>query len=270
VKLAVEVGNIGDGSVEATIRYCKGLSIEGIGVPWATVPGFGEKGYITAEPVKAIRAQIEDAGLEFAGMVGWVQPAVTNGDAEGEAMVDNLRRSLDAMGAVGSDTLVAFPPVRPETPWDQVVAFYRKFAAAAEQNGVRIATHTHGVLNNEAILTRLMNDAPSPSNGICFCTGNIWHGDGAGMYDVTRRLADKIFFVHIRNVKTGQGEKEYWLHEGDVDLPRFMQVLKDIGYDGFLRSEHLPTDQYRTFVPTMSGVSDVGAAWAAGYLRPLM
>jgi sugar phosphate isomerase/epimerase len=270
MKLAIEVGNVGDGSVEGAIRYCKDLSFEGVSVPWSKVPGFEDKGYITAEPVKAIRAQIEDAGLEFAGMVAWVPATVTAGDAAGEAQIDNLRRSLDAMGAVGAEILVAFPPVRQETPWDQAVAFYRKFAAAAEKNGVRIATHTHGVLISEAILTRLMQDAPSPSNGICFCTGNIWHGDGEGMYDAARRLAPKIFFVHIRNVRTGLGEKEFWLHEGDVDIPRFMQVLKEIGYDGFLRSEHLPTDQYRTYVPRMAGVSDVGSAWAAGYLRSLM
>ena len=76
--------------------------------------------------------------------------------------------------------------------------------------------------------------------------------------------------MHIRDVKTGMGEKEFWLDKGDIDIPRVVRVLQEIGYDGFLRSEHLPTDMYRTHVPTLSGVSDVGSAWSTGYLRALM
>jgi len=270
MKLAVEMGTIGDGSPEAAIRYCKDLEIEGISVGWRRVPGYEEKGYVEADRLRALRAQIEDAGIAFAAMVAWVPPAVTAGDAEAEVRFDDLRRSIESMAAVGAETLVVFPPVRQETPWEQVVGFYRKFVDLAERCAVRIATHTHGVLRTYEVLTRLMQDAPSAYNGLCFCTGNIWHGEGERIYDVTRKLGDKIFFVHIRNVKTGMGEKEFWLDRGDVDIPRVVQVLKEIGYDGFLRSEHLPTDLYGRHVPALSGVSDVGSAWSTGYLRALM
>jgi sugar phosphate isomerase/epimerase len=270
MKLSVQMNTIGDGSVEGVVRYCQDLGIEGISVGWSELPGFEEKGYIEADPVRAIRAQIEDGGIEFAGMVAWVPPAITAGDAEAEAQFDNLRRSMEATAEVGADPLVTFVRVRQETPWEPVADFYRKFMDVAEECEVRIATHTHGALNTYEALTRLMEDAPSAYNGLCLCTGNIWHGEGEGMYDATRRLADKIFFVHVRDVKTGMGEKEFWFHEGDVDIPRVMAVLKEIGYDGFLRSEHLPTDRYRDYVPTLSGVSDVSSAWVAGYLRAIM
>ena len=111
---------------------------------------------------------------------------------------------------------------------------------------------------------------PSEYNGVCLCTGNVWHGEGENMYEATRKLGDKIFFVHVRDVRTGLGEKEFWFHKGDVDIPRVIQVLKEIGYDGYIRSEHLPTDRYRDHVPTLSGVSDVGTAWSTGYLRAIM
>jgi sugar phosphate isomerase/epimerase len=112
--------------------------------------------------------------------------------------------------------------------------------------------------------------ATSVCNGVCLCTGNVWHGDGEKLYDSVRKLGDKIFFVHIRDVKTGMGGKEFWLDEGDIDIARVLQVPKEIGYDGFLRSEHLPTDLYGRHVPTLSGVSDVGSAWSTGYLRALV
>jgi mannonate dehydratase len=140
----------------------------------------------------------------------------------------------------------------------------------AEQSKIRIASHTLGVLSTYEGLTRLMRDAPSEYNGVCLCTGNVWHGEGENMYEATRKLGDKIFFVHVRDVKTGMGEKEFWFHKGDVDIPRVIQVLKEIGYDGFVRSEHLPTDRYRDHVPTLSGVSDVSTAWSTGYLCAIM
>ncbi len=86
MKLAVEMGTIGDGSVEAAIRYCQDLEIEGISVPWGRVPGFKEKGHLEADRVGAFRAQIEDAGIAFAPMVAWVPPAITAGDAEAEVL----------------------------------------------------------------------------------------------------------------------------------------------------------------------------------------
>jgi D-mannonate dehydratase len=270
MKLAVELGNIGDSSPEATIRYCQDLGIEGISVPWAQVPGYEDKGYVEADRLKALRAQIEDGGIALASMVAWVPPAVTAGDAKAEALFGNLRRSMESMAAAGADTLVAFSPITQETPWEQAAGFYRRFVDVAERCKVRIATHTHGILKTQEVLTRLMQAAPSAYNGLCFCTGNIWHGEGEKTYDVLRQLKDKIFFVHIRNVKTGMGEKEYWLDQGDVDIPRVVQVLKEIGYSGYLRSEHLPTDHYGRHIPTVSGVSDVSAAWAMGYLRAFM
>lgn len=270
MKLAVDMGTIGDRSVQAAIRYCQDLDIEGISVGWMQVPGYEEKGYVEADSVRALRAQIEDAGIEFAPMVAWIPPGITAGDAETEALFDDLQRSMEAMAKGGADTLMIFPPLRQKPSWEQLVGFYLKFVGLAEQYEIRIATHTLGVLNTYEGLTRLMQDAPSAYNGVCLCTGNVWHGEGERIYDATRKLGDRIFFVHIRNVKTGMGEKEFWLDRGDVDIPRIVQVLKEIGYDGFMRSEHLPTDLYGRHVPTLSGVSDVGSAWSTGYLRAIM
>jgi sugar phosphate isomerase/epimerase len=270
MKLAVKLDTIGDGSVESVVRYCQDLGIHGISVGWRELPGFEEKGYIDADPVRAIRAQIEDGGIEFAGMVAWVPPAITAGDAEAEAQFGHLRRSMEATAEVGADTLMAFPPLRQRPTWEQLVGFYRKFVEVAEQLEIRIATHAMRALGTYDALARLMQDAPSAYNGVCLCTGNVWHGEGEGIYDIPPAVADKIFFVHLRNVKTGMGEKEFWFHEGDIDIPRIVEVLKEIGYDGFLRSEHLPTDRYRTHVPTPSGVSDVSSAWVTGYLRAIM
>ncbi|HHX66188.1 MAG TPA: TIM barrel protein [Chloroflexi bacterium] len=269
MKWAVEVGNVGDGTPEGAARYCLKLGLEGVSLPWARVPGFEEKGYLEAEAIAPIRKKIEDMGVEFAPMVAWAPRDLPKGEEAGKHFA-NLRRSFEAMAAVGVDTLIMFPPGRPDSPWDEIVAYYRELIKIAEEFNIRIALHNHGQFKPVKVLKRLMEDVPSPLNGVCLCSGNSWHGDGEAMYDTMRELAGKIFFVHVRNVKTGEGEKEYWLEQGDVDLPRFIKVLKEMGYDGYVRSEHLPTDMYRTHEPEVAGVSDIGTAYSVGYLRAYM
>jgi sugar phosphate isomerase/epimerase len=270
MKWAVELGNVADGTIEGTARYCKGLGIEAISVGWVKVPGFMEKGYLEADAVKAIRKQVEDAGLEFAPMVAWAPRDLPTG-AEADKHFENLHRTFEAMAAAGVDTLIMFPPGKPDSTWDEVLAYYRPLMKIADEFSIRIALHGHGQFRPSKVVKKLMEDVPSPNNGLCLCCGNLWHGDHEAMYDSTRELVEmgKVFFVHVRNVKTGLNEKEFWLDEGDVDVPRYINVLKEAGYSGYVRSEHAPTDQYRTFVPYVAGVSDVGTAYAVGYLRHL-
>jgi len=171
---------------------------------------------------------------------------------------------MESMVAVHAD-IITFSPLNGKTPWTQIVDFYGKLTELAEEYGIRLATQTHGFFRTYDVLSRLLKDVPSASNGLCFCTGNMWHGEGERIYDLARQLKDRIFFMHIRNVKTGLGEKEFWLDEGDIDYPRFVKVLKEINYRYDLRSEHLPTDHYG-----QPRTSDLSSAWALGYIKALI
>jgi sugar phosphate isomerase/epimerase len=266
IKFVAEVGNIGTCTVEETIQYAKDLKMEGLSVPWVRVPGFQQNGFIEAEPVKAIRAKIEDAGLVFHSMMASLPRTLTGTGPDAEKDFGNLRKSLQAMNAAKADLLSAFVPVPRTGPWEDVVSLYRKLMKEFEPAGVRIASHSGGRLNTWAALIQLMKDVPSASNGICYCTGNVWHGEHEKIYDIPAPVAEKIYYIHIRNVKTGEGEKEYWFHEGDIDFRKLVASIRKIGYKGYLRSEHLPTDHYN--LPVRQ--SDVGTAWAQGYMRAIL
>jgi|GEM_PF-1405948 len=261
-KFVVEVGNIGQGTLEEALQYAKDLGIQAISVPWVRVAGFREKGILDVEQLKSIRAQIEQAGLVFHSMMYSIPRTVLAGGAEAEAQFSALRKNFEAMSAVQVDLLAAFAPVRRDTPWEQLVGFYRRLMKDLDACRVRIASHSGGPFITYAAMSRLLEEAPSPNNGFCFCTGNVWHGEGEKIYDIPPKLAERFFYVHMRNVKTGQGEKEYWFDEGDIDIPRLMVALRKIGYRGYIRSEHLPTDRYGK-----PPESDVGTAWAQGYMR---
>ena len=264
MRFAVELGTIGDRSFEDAIKHCQDLGINAISVQWGRVPGFSDKGYIETASLKTMSKQLEDAGLAFSAMAGAMPLAITEDSAEGKTLLDNVRRSMESMAAVNAK-IITFPPLSGNTPWTQIVAFYGKLTEQAEQYGIRLATQTHGFFRNYDVISRLLKDVPSASNGFTFCTGNMWHGEGEKIYDLTRQLKDRIFFMHIRNVKTGLGEKEFWLDEGNIDYPKFVKVLKEIDYRYDLRSEHLPTDHYGQPM-----ASDLSSAWALGYFKALI
>jgi D-mannonate dehydratase len=262
MNFVVEAGNIGAGSLEEAIQYAKDLGIPAMSVPWVRVPGFKESGVVDADRLKAIRAQIEQAGLVFHSMMASIPREVLAGGAEAEARFTALRQSFQAMAAARLDLLSAFAPARKDVPWEQLVGFYRRLMKELEPTGVRFASHSGGLFMSYATMNRLLQEVPSPNNGFCFCTGNVWHAEGEKIYDIPPRLASRFFYVHMRNVKTGQGEKEYWFDEGDIDIPRMIGALRKVNYRGYIRSEHLPTDHYG-----QPRESDVGTAWAQGYMR---
>jgi hypothetical protein len=110
-RFVAEVGNIGECTVEETIQYARDLKMEGISVPWVRVPGFQQNGFIDAEPVKAIRAKIEEAGLVFHSMMASLPRTLAGTGPDSEKDFGNLRKSLQAMNAAKADLLSAFVPV---------------------------------------------------------------------------------------------------------------------------------------------------------------
>ena len=115
----------------------------------------------------------------------------------------------------------------------------------------------------------LIDLVPSPVNGITLCQGNftLMTDDLPG---VIRHFGeqDKIFFVHFRDVL---GDVDHFVEafhdEGKTDMLACMQAYRDIGFEGVLRPDHVPTmmgdDNNRP------GYSSIGRLFAIGYIKGL-
>jgi mannonate dehydratase len=114
---------------------------------------------------------------------------------------------------------------------------------------------------------KLLDLAPSPMNGICMCQGNF-----ALMTDqlpeVIRNFHDKIFFVHLRDVR-GTPEKfvETFHDDGQTDMYECMKAYRDIGFEGVLRPDHVPTMEGDD--NNQPGYSSIGRLFAIGYIKGL-
>ncbi len=163
--------------------------------------------------------------------------------------------------------------------WDNLERFLNAVLPVAEDAGIRLALHPDDpplpsllgqerILYSNAALRRVTELAPSPSNGICYCVGSLYPA-GEDVLAGIRALAERIFFVHARNVRGTAGHfTETWHDNGGIDMPAVFRALKSIDYRGTVRPDH---------APSMAGESNetpgyemLGRLFAAGYLRGLM
>jgi sugar phosphate isomerase/epimerase len=275
MRLAVEVGSVADGTLRGALQYCKDLELERVVIPFASLEGYRETGSLDLDAARSAMVQIAEAGMSASGMVYWAPPAMVTSEPEGEADFGHLVQSMDVMAAVGADVLAMFATAAPpldvaaeEGLWQQVIAFYRRLMAEAEARKIKVALHTvampsRNLLWSYAAVKRLFSEAPSPSSGVTFCVGNFWNSDGQRIYDIVRELGDRLFYVHTRSTREFLGETPFWFDSGGPDFRLFFEALRDINFQGDVRSEHMPevAGENRT---------DIGTAWSIGYTKALL
>jgi mannonate dehydratase len=174
------------------------------------------------------------------------------------------------------------PPERRITAsrlWDNLTTFLRAVVPVAESAGVKLAMHQDDpplpelkgaaqIMHSKADFARLFEIAPSPANGICFCTGSFSAG-GADIPALIRHFGNRIHFAHFRNLR-GTVPKfwEPFQDDGDIDMAAAMRALRDINFRGTIRPDHVPK------LDGEPGVGDgyhmLGRLFAVGYLRGLM
>ena len=173
-----------------------------------------------------------------------------------------------------------FGPISEEELWQNLEYFLRKVLPVAEKWNVKLAMHPDDpplspirgvarIMRSVDNFQRLIDLVPSPMNGIALCQGNftLMTDDLPG---VIRHFGaqEKIFFVHFRDV-SGTVEKfeETWHDAGKTDMLACMRAYKEIGYEGVLRPDHVPTVEGDD--NTHAGYSSFGRLYALGYIQGL-
>jgi len=169
-------------------------------------------------------------------------------------------------------------PIGEEPLWDALAYFLDQVIPTAEKWGVRLAMHPDDpplsplrgvarIMSSVPAFQRLVALHPSDMNGITLCQGNfsLMTDD---MPATIKLLGDKIFFVHMRDV-IGTKEKfqETWHDEGPTDMLACFEAYRDIGFDGVVRPDHVPTLYGEG--NEKPGYATLGRLFAIGYLRGL-
>jgi mannonate dehydratase len=178
------------------------------------------------------------------------------------------------------DTPTIAGTVKEDVYWERITYFLEKVVPVAEEYKVKLGCHPQdpgvpkGYRGIEAVplatpagLKRFVKIKESPYHGLNFCQGTVseqLEKPGEQIYGVIKDLGSKIFNVHFRNIEGGYlNFRESFIDNGSVDMLKAARTYKEIGYDGMLMPDH---------VPSVDGDPDhmQGFAFAIGYIKALI
>ena len=183
--------------------------------------------------------------------------------------------------------LTAAGKVTAEMYWGRITYFLKRVVPVAAEYKVRMACHPQdpglppgrgyrgvdAVLGSVEGLKKFVSIAESPYHGLNFCQGTVsemLQDPAKEIFDVIRYFGTrrKIFNVHFRNIKGHFLDfQESFPDEGVVDMAQALRVYKEVGYDGLIMPDHLPT------IPGDPGDytgGPKGFGFALGYTRAVM
>ena len=166
-----------------------------------------------------------------------------------------------------------------EEVFDALANFLKEVVPVAEEAGVKLGLHPDDppkesvrgvprVVDSVEAYDRILEVYDSEHNGITFCQGNF----AAMKTDVPaaiRRFGKKINFAHFRDVE-GNADRfvETWHDNGPTDMHSAMEAFVDVGFDGPMRPDHVPTMAGED--NSNPGYHTKGRLFAIGYMRGLL
>lgn len=207
---------------------------------------------------------------EWMPIFNWMRTSTTI-ETRGGALVTGYDHSqmIDA-------PITEYGEVTEEQLWENLEYFLKKVLPVAEEANVKLAMHPDDpplspirglgrIMRSVENYERLVDLVPSPMNGITLCQGNFTMMTD-DLPSVIRKFGDKIFFVHMRDVDGTPDKFNETFHDiGKTNMVECMKAYRDIGFDGVLRPDHVPTmagDDNEN-----AGYSSIGRLFAIGYLK---
>lgn len=178
---------------------------------------------------------VEDAARRFAGMdddAARLLARTINAGLPGskeDHSLEGLRRQLANYAEIGPDRLRA-----------NLIDFLSEVTPLAERLGLRLCCHPDDppfpimglprIMSTEADYRAVLDAVDSPANGVTLCTGSLGARHDNDMPAMAERLAPRIHFVHLRNVRKEGDSIPCSFHEdehlgGDTDMVAVVAAL---------------------------------------------
>lgn len=284
--------SVENAEVETLLRHKEEAAQEGVSVEMIHI-GLPKSITLAQDPqrdrdIDAICGTIENAGK--AGLRGLNYNFCILGHQRTESTPGRGSSTYSTfdMSRFDNETLSEAGRVSREEAFERVSYFLERVIPVAEENKVQMACHLDdppapvlkGVERwNYPVfegLKRFVEIVDSPYHGFNFCCGTAAEGledPGRELYEIVRYFGErkKLFNIHFRNIRGGLNKfQEVWPDEGDVDMYKVAQVLRDVEYPYMLMPDHAPSHTDDTPPPGTSG--RVRQAWAFqfGYIIGLI
>lgn len=233
------------------------------------------------EQVRALgKLGVEVMAYNWMALSSWGRTDIALPD-RGGALVTGYNQAIGQ----GRPHLIELGAVTEEDMWSALEYFLKAVVPEAEKAGVRLALHPDDppqavdrgvprIMSSVAGYRRMLGIVDSDFNGITLCQGNFALMpeviDGTtNIPEIIREFGvGKIPFVHFRDVRgTVEDFRETFHDDGQTDLAACLQAYSDIGFDGAMRPDHVPTMEGED--NGKPGYAILGRLFALGYIRGL-
>lgn len=164
--------------------------------------------------------------------------------------------------------------------WNNYAYFIKAVLPHAEKHHVRLALHPDDpplprlgdvsriMVSGENIRRAVRDVADSPYLGVTFCQA-CFSMMGEDLFEAIPAWADKIFFVHFRNVVGCKTDFRETFHDnGSLPMAKLMNLYLQCGIDVPIRVDHVPTMAGERSIN--AGYDAIGRLYAIGYLRGIL
>lgn len=188
----------------------------------------------------AIRRQFAEAGVGIAALMGyskftWDDPVKRQGD------VTVAEKYIAVARDIGCPIVRLFGGMHTDVGWEEtlrrVSACVKPLADRAEQAGVTLAVETHDDWCKGECLRALLDAVPSPALAVCWDLCNAHFVEP--MERTFQAIKHRIVHVHFKDAgRSAEGKVVSKLPgTGEVNMRRALELLKSIGYRGYLSFE---------------------------------
>lgn len=182
--------------------------------------------------------------------------------------------------------LTKYGEVSKDDLWKNLEYFVKAVMPEADKIGMRLSMHPDDpqvdviqgisrIMNSIGNFNRLLAMHKSKSNGVTMCQGNFALM-GVDIPTLVRKWGKEVInFIHFRNVQDLSGSvpsvkfTETFHDEGQIDMYEAMKAYYEIGFDGPMRPDHVPTMATEIEVGQSGGYTVLGNLFAIGYMRGL-
>ncbi|WP_342609375.1 mannonate dehydratase [Vibrio tritonius] len=138
-----------------------------------------------------------------------------------------------------------------EDLWANLGYFLKQVIPVCEEVGIKMGIHPDDpafpifglprIITNKENIDRFLKLVDSPYNGLSLCTGSLGSANN-DLPDIIDTFADRIHFIHIRNVKRFENgdfiETSHRACDGSVDTVKVIKTLHKHHFRGYVRPDH--------------------------------
>ncbi|CCV05265.1 D-Tagatose 3-epimerase [Mesorhizobium metallidurans STM 2683] len=211
---------------------------------------------ISGEPeqykTKETRARLKEHGIRCWGAVTLMlgeRNLAAKDQGQRERSVQYVKDVLTMISELDGEIITLVPATvgkvvpdgTEEEEWKWVVDATRECFTHAKKVGVKIAVEPlnrfETYLFNRGAQALALADAVSPECGVCLDAYHI-HMEEFNVYDAIRQVGKRLFDFHVAD------NNRFAAGLGQIDWPKIVATLKEVGYDGALTNEFVaPVDR---------------------------